>query len=237
MIKNTKKIIMAISVTLIISLFSSYSQAESLYEFYTNSTKESLNTETQEMGKKLKNVFNERSINSEQRKIDFSQYYSSLQKLIVYASKLATYSNYETDLRFAKDKEIFKGLPEDTDKKMDQNLKPDIKDFASKKYTRMKTNVEDEIQTYEDLILLALDSCESLAGNDLSGFTRDESNREKILDFMRSDMYMDYVKKQPRFAQRWSNLNSRLSYQFSLWEETPLSPDSPIIDPAVTGAI
>ncbi len=237
MIKNTKKIFMAMAVTLIISLLSGYAQAESLYEFYTNASKESLDTETKEMGEKLKNVFNERSINSEQRKIDFSQYYSSLQKLVVYASKLATYSDYETDLRFAKDKEIFKGLPENTGNNVEQDLKPDLKDYASKKYDKMKTNVEDEIQTYEDLILLSLDSCESLAGNDLSGFTRDESSREKILDFMRSDMYMDFAKKQPRFAERWNNLNSRLSYQFSLWEETPLSPDSPIIDPAVTGAL
>ncbi len=39
------------------------------------------------------------------------EYYSNLKKMVLFATKLSIYSDYETDLQFARVNEVFKGLP------------------------------------------------------------------------------------------------------------------------------
>ena len=209
----------------------------SLFEYYTKTTPETLKAETGEMGAKLKTAFSQNSIKSKQEKIDFSEYFSNLKKSVLYASKLATYSEYVTDLRFARDKEIFKGLP-DEEKTYGKSTPPlDRKEFVTNKYGKMKKNVEEEIETYNDLILFSLDTCETLTENDLSGILQDPYNHGKVRNYIRGDEYRSYEAKKERLNQTWPELLGRISAQFAVWEPRPASPHDPIIDPKIIGAI
>jgi len=209
----------------------------SLFEYYTKTTPETLKAETGEMGAKLKTAFSQNSIKSKQEQIDFSEYFSNLKKSVLYASKLATYSEYGTDLRFARDKEIFKGLP-DEEKAYGKSGPPlDRKEFVSNKYGKMKKNIEEEIETYNDLILFSLDTCETLTENDLSGILQDPGNHNKVKNYIRGDEYRGFEEKIVRLDQTWPKLSNRISAQFALWQPRPLSLEDPIIDPKIVGAI
>ena len=72
--------------------------AESIYDQYTSMPKETLEAETSEMGKNLRKVFNEKSVEEYQRKIDFADYYANFKKLVLYGVKLANYTDYEENL-------------------------------------------------------------------------------------------------------------------------------------------
>ena len=208
--------------------------ADSLYEYYSNTSTDSLKQQTAQMGKQLRAVFNHSTVAANQQKIDFAEYTANLKKAVRYATRLATYSDYETDLRFARDNEIFKGLPEDTPKSA---KKPDRKGFVNSKYTRMKKNIQEEIETYDDLIRLSLDACETITQNDLSGVLDNASNRGRIERFTQSKGYREYVSKQARFKETWPQLAMRISAQISLWQQPPPSPNDPILDAHILGAI
>jgi len=211
--------------------------AESLYESYTSTTKDTLTKETNDMGRKLRTVFAQDSVKKFQQRIDFADYFSNLKKTVLLATKLATYSEYETDLKFARDKEIFKGLPEDSRPSRRNGPQVDRKDFVRNKYDRMKKNIEEEIETYDDIIRLSMDTCETIAENDLSGILESPTNHEKVLQFTESKPYREYQGKRSQFEKGWPLLASRISVQFSLWEASLPSPEDPIINPEIVGAI
>lgn len=238
MTSTTKKIIRFLLIPGLIMVFSGQSvAADSLYEEYTNATQANLESETRKMGRELGNIFSQDSIASRQRQIDFAEYYANLKKLVLYATKLSTYSEYEKDLRFAADKEIFKGLPEEV-KAPEKNTAPvNRKEFVRGKYDLMKRNVEDEIDTYVDLIQLSLDACEALSENDLSDFLGDQKNHSRVEQFIKSEEFRDFQVKRGRFVLRWKMLDDRISKQLALWEPRPPNMDDPIIDPKITGAI
>jgi hypothetical protein len=213
------------------------SAAESLYEYYTTATQETLRTETHSMGRQLAKVFDENAVARRQQQIDFSEYVSNLKKAVLYAGKLATYSEYEKDLRFARDNEIFKGLPEDNASVPAMASDDDQKQFAQKKYTRMTKNVQEEIDTYQDLIQVALDACEMLAGNDLSGMLENLEFRDKLNEYQHSKDFQQFVGKRPQLARKWPDLEQRLARQLDLWQAPLPAPDDPIINRKITGAI
>jgi len=221
----------------LIILSSQWAAAGSLYGYYASASTETLKTETEEMGKQLSAAFNHKGISSRQQKIDFADYYANLKKLVLYSSKLATYSEYGKDLRFARDNEVFKGLPTETSSNGKSGPQLDRKDFVNKKYGEMKKNVEEEIETYVDLIKLSLDACETLTQNDLSGFAENKKHRDRIVNFKRGKEFRHYLEKRGRLAGRWPSLAARISNQLSLWDPRPPSPDDPLINTKIAGAI
>jgi hypothetical protein len=211
--------------------------AQSLYEQYLNTPKETLESETDEMGKNLKQVFNEGGIERQQQKIDFADYFSNFKKLVLYGAKLANYAEYEENLTFAKDKEIFKGLPEAEGETNTQGTY-DQKAFVNEKYEKMKGNITEEIDTYVDLIKISLDACEIMSRNDLSGFMENANNQRSIRRYLdESEAYHAFAERQERLNKGWPNLARRISDQVRLWQEAQPSPEDPIIDPAITEAI
>lgn len=231
-----KKKTLAVLTAIFLVVTANYAAGESLFDYYTNATTETLSAETSDMSTDLRTVFSQGSVNKQQQKIDFAEYFSSLKKTALFATRLAVYSEYETDLRFARDNEVFKGLPEDPSYR--NNGPPiDRKDFVKNKYGRMKINIEEEIETYNDLILLSLDTCETLTTNDLSDILENEGHRDKINKFMQGEEYREYQTRRAGFRERWPGLESRMSAQFTAWRPKPPSADDPIIDPNIVGAI
>ena len=234
-IKNSGKAIVLAGVLIILS--GQWAAAGSLYEYYTSAATETLKTETKGMGKELSATFNQKGISSRQQKIDFADYYSNLKKLVLYSSKLATYSEYGKDLRFARDNEVFKGLPTETKAPGKNEPQLDRKDFVNRKYGEMKKNVEEEIETYVDLIKLSLDACETLTQNDLSGFAENKKHQSRVVSFKRGKDFRDYLEKRGRLTETWPSLAARISNQLSLWDPRPASPDDPLINVKIAGAI
>ncbi|MBC8466308.1 MAG: hypothetical protein H8D55_00570 [Deltaproteobacteria bacterium] len=234
-IRNNGRAIVLAGFLIILS--GQWAVAGSLYEYYTSASPETLKTETREMGKELSAVFSQRGISSRQQKIDFADYYSNMKKLVIYSSKLATYSEYGKDLRFARDNEVFKGLPTETSVTKKSGPQLDRKDFVNRKYGEMKKNVEEEIETYVDLIKLSLDACETLTQNDLSGFAENKKHQSRVVSFKRGKDFRDYLEKRGRLTETWPSLAARISNQLSLWDPRPASPDDPLINVKIAGAI
>ena len=211
--------------------------AESLYEYYVSASAETLRTETAEMGKELTAAFGQSAISNRQQRIDFAEYYSHLKKTAIYAGRLSGYSEYERDLQFARDNEIFKGLPEKAARDDKGAPQLDRKDFVNKKYVGMKKNVEEEIATYTDLLKLSLEACETLIQNDLNGFADNKVYQERIQDFKQGKEFREFQARMPRFAAAWPDLAARISRQLARWDPHPPSPDDPIIDTKIAGAL
>ncbi len=225
-----KGIVYSIFVVLLVSgnCFS-----DSLFKAYTEKSKQELMDETDAMSKEIKDRFNQKSLETAQQKIDYYDYFSNLKKLVLYGGKLATYAEYDQDLKFAKDNELFKGLPEDQNEKAGLTAR-----FVNEKYTRMQHNVKDEIQTYEDLIRISLDSCELLSSNDLSGFVSAGDSRQRIqFYFENSKDFKRYLEKRDRLARTWPGIELRIKKQISLWDEKGMDPEDPIIDRKITEAV
>ena len=210
---------------------------DSLFEQYTRAPGETLSDETAEMGRQLRAVFSQGPVKERQQQIDFAEYFSHLRKAVLYASRLAVYGTYTTDLRFARDNEIFKGLPEEPETDSNGGPPVDRKSFVQNKYDRMKKNVEEEIETYKDLILLSLDGCESLTGSDLSGILTRPDHGERIRSYINGDAYREYLAKAVALKKGWPKLEARIAGQVALWQPKPASPDTPILDPRVIGAL
>jgi len=236
--KILKKSKVILASGLLVMMAAQPAAADSLYEYYTTASQEELDSETREMGRQIKNAFDQNDIALRQRQIDFSEYYSNLKKMVLFATKLAIYSEYETDLQFARVNEVFKGLPEEEPAALQGNKpKMDRKEFVTKKYGLMKKNVNEEIDTYLDLIQLSLDACETLSGNDLSGFLDAPQYRTRVQDFSETREFQAFAENQSRLTDRWPDLSGRISNQLTLWQAQPLSPDDPLINPDITGAI
>jgi len=214
-------------------LLSSNGFSNSLYKAYTDKSRQDLIQETQEMSEQIKDQFDQDSMERAQQKIDAYDYFSNLKKMILYGSKLSTYSEYETDLNFAKDNELFRGLPE-----KEEDSPEFTKRFVNEKYDKMMVNVRDEIETYQDLIYISLDSCELLSSNDLSGFVESTVFRRRMQAYFDSSRdFQLYQEKQDRLAKKWPEIESRINRQIMLWKESGNAPDDPIIDPMITKAL
>ncbi len=204
-------------------------RAGSLYEYYADAKVEQLQQETTAMGKKLKKTFSQENISRNQQKIDFASYFANLKKAVRYAGKLATYSQYREDLAFARDNDLFKGLPEEPAADDSPRAHQEHREFVEQKYERTKRNVEEEIETYVDLLNLALDNCESMSANDLSGFLDQEGNRRKVKKWLNSEEYQAYQRRAAELGRSWPEIGKRIASQCALWQGRPPRPDAPII--------
>ena len=218
-------------------LVASNSFSDSLFKEYTEKSRQELMDETEVMSREIKDKFNQRTIETAQQKIDYYDYFSNFKKLVLYGARLATYAEYDQDLKFAKDNELFKGLPEDHNEKMEEKAKFRSR-FVNAKYKKMQINIKDEIQTYEDLILMSLDSCELLSSNDLSGFVASQSARQRIQLYLENSKdYKSYLEKKERLAKTWPMLESRIKHQTGLWSAKGMNPEDSIVNPDITKAI
>lgn len=222
-----------------LAIFVSPVAAESMFETYASASRTDLEIETREMGQKLTTAFNQQTIADYQQRINFAEYFSGLKKAVFYAGKLASYTEYEKDLQFARDKEVFKGLPEQdgTANGKEVTTTQDRKEYVAGKYERMTKNVEEEIETYIDMMQISLDACESLAVDDLDGMFDHEDNRKKILSFCGGKEFRVYAAKKDDFSRRWAELSERIDSQVALWQPKVLSPTDPLIDRRITGAL
>ena len=235
-----KLLLTAIALVMIVGIGSfkvNSVRAESLYEYYADASSTELEKETRIMGQELKQTFSQDNIHRNQQKIDFATYFTNLKKAVLYSGKLSTYSQYHEDLAFARDNEVFKGLPEDPrDQTSDKELRS-RKEFVAEKYERTKLNVEEEIDIYIDLLTLALDVCESMSINDLSGFVTLEENQAQIVKWQHGDQYTAYLRTAVNLAQTWPEIEKRITDQCSLWQERPASPEAPIISAKLVGSL
>jgi len=212
-------------------------KAQSLYEYYTNASAADLDKETQAMGQELRQTFSQKNIHLNQQKIDFATYFTNLKKAVLYGSKLSTYSQYRKDLDFARDNELFKGLPVASRDQVSGKEMRSRKEFVAEKYERTKGNVEDEIEIYVDLLTLSLDTCESMSANDLSGFIAFDENRDQITKWFRSEEFAAYQKKSADLNQAWPDIEKRIAVQCTIWRGQPAAPDAPIINAGLVNAL
>jgi len=204
-------------------------QAASLYEFYADATADQLNQETTAMGRELKKTFSQQSIARNQQKIDFAAYFANLKKAVLYARKLATYSQYQEDLSFARDNELFKGLPDDSRIHDAERQAQARREFVEEKYERTRRNVEEEIDSYVDLLNISLDTCEAMSNNDLSDFMQQEEFRRRVKKWFASDDFSAYRQTATELERSWPDLEKRITAQCRLWQGRPAKPSAPII--------
>jgi len=222
---------------LLLCVLISSASAESLFEQYASKNATELNAETHAMGHKLKSYFSAENIQQKQQQIDFSEYHSNFKKVLLYSISLSTYSEYERDLQFARDKEIFKGLPIGIDETQGDEAARQRHDFMGKKYLRMQKNVEEEVATYSDLLLLSLETCENLTRQDLSGILDNNTYVDEMRDFLHSETVQRYQKRQPQLTKRWPELNQRIADQIALWQRPAVKANAPIIDAQIVEAL
>ncbi len=211
--------------------------AQSMYEYYAEASVPELEQDTRTMGQELKKTFSQNNIHLNQQKIDFATYFTNLKKAVLYGSKLSTYSQYRQDLDFARDNELFKGLPASPREQVSGKERLSRKEFVAEKYERTKGNVEDEIEIYIDLLTLSLDVCESMSANDLSGFLELKQNRNQILKWQQSEEFTVYQQRSSELVKAWPEIEKRLAAQCSLWQDRPAAPNAPIISASLVNAL
>jgi len=203
--------------------------AASLYEYYADASVDQLNQETTQMGKELKKTFSQQSIARNQQKIDFAAYFANLKKAVLYARKLSTYSQYQEDLNFARDNELFKGLPDDPRIRDAERQARARQEFVEEKYQRTKRNVEEEIDSYVDLLNISLDTCEAMSNNDLSDFMQQEEFRRQVNKWFAGDDFSAYRQAAAELGRSWPDLEKRIEAQCGLWHGRPAKPSAPIV--------
>jgi len=207
----------------------------SMFETYTNASKAGLDDETRSMAGEIKVMFEQGSMETAQMKIDFYDYFSNFKKLMLYGVKLSAYAEYEKDLVFAKENELFKGLPEKS------GIKPEsgaTAGFVNEKYRKMSQDIKEEIDTYVDLMQMSLDACENLASHALSGFVQEPAYGNRIRRYLENSREYDtYRQKHGRLAKTWPELEAGIQTQIRLWEEKGQGPENPLIDPRITEAV
>lgn len=226
----------ALGAVVFLILYVAAAGAEPLYDQYLNTPKETLKKETTEMSDALRKTFSEGTIERSQQRIDFADYYANFKKMVLYGAKLANYADYEENLAFARDKELFKSLSSAEASRPVGSY--DQKAFVQDKYEQMKVNVGEEIDTYLDLITISLNACEIMSANDLSGFSGTRENQDTIRRYLdESEAYQVFSQRYERMEKTWPDLAARISRQITFWEAPGKLPDDPIIDPTLTGAI
>ena len=226
-----------VMITVVCGLRPDFCSAQSLYEYYADASAASLDKETRDMGRELKKTFSQKNIHLNQQKIDFATYFTNLKKAVLYGNKLSTYSQYRKDLDFARDNELFKGLPDSNQEQISGKERLSRKEFVAEKYERTKGNVEDEIAIYVDLLTLSLDVCESMSTNDLSGFLELKENRAQVMKWQQSEDFVAYQKRSAELNLAWPGIEKRIAAQCAIWQERPADPNAPIISASLINAL
>jgi len=202
----------------------------SLLEYYNTADKETLSKETNEMTENLKSVFSSKEIKATEAELEFSSYITNFKNLIRYMSKLTGYADYEKNIKFGRDREIYQVLPEEG--KLEENRKLVI----DEKYDRLETITKEEILTYQDTIESSFDACEIYTNTLFWGdkLFQNPKFKETMDDYFRDEMFQTYKKEErPILEKSHPEYVNRIDRLVSLWKEPPLKPHSPIIDPDI----
>ncbi len=70
-----KKRALAVLTAICLVVTANYAAGESLFDYYTNAPTETLFVEASDMSTDLKTVFSQGSVNKQQQKIDFAEYF------------------------------------------------------------------------------------------------------------------------------------------------------------------
>lgn len=210
------------------------SAQQTLFEKYASASEEELNKETEELGAKIEKSFDAKDIDQKQAEIDFAEYSSNFKNLIYFGSRLTAYATYEEDLKFGKEKEIFKSIPE---KPMaaGKNETLERKEFVRDKYEKMKENIQAELNTYGDMAEISLDVCRAKAEEAffIENVVDSPDFRDRIQKYFRSKNFKTYSAKSNVLKTMKPVLADAIEKQVQIWKAPPRPPDSPIINPAV----
>lgn len=212
------------------SLRAQEEKSGSLLEYYNTADKETLSRETGEMTEKLKSVFNSEEIAKTEAELDFSRYFTNFKNLTRYVSKLAGYTDYEENIKFGRDKEIYQTLPKEGE------LEEDKKSVIDEKYNRLEAIANEEILTYQDMIETSFDACEVYMDTLFWGdkLFKKSKFKESMEDYFRDEMFKTYEReKKPILKKSYPEYVNRIDRLVSLWKESPPKPTSPIIDPDI----
>jgi len=192
---------------------------------YINATPQQLEEEKMKIGDQLSKFFKERSIESKQIAITFSDYQANLRNLLLYSTKLAGYYNYEELLKFGKDKAWLKTLSQDywTDEERQA--------YVDNKYKEMKKNIEMEIATYEDFINTSLDACLAM-NNDFffrNKVVKEKECRLKMEEFFKGKVYQDYISNKDILQRMRPKLIEKIEDIVAIWGKTDTDPEALII--------
>jgi len=231
--KISKKVLIQanlIVLFIIIFEFQVYSKT-SLYEKYANASQQDLNNETGQIAIKLDKVFDENEILIRQSEIDFAEYFSNFKNLIYFCYKLSLYSSYHEDLKFGKDKELFKGLPDYNELAKKENQE-ELNEFINIKYVKMKENIDQEIKTYDDMAQICIDAC--LAKLDDMFFKEniiiDTNYNNRFKQYFQNNEFQKYLSQRSSLIKFRPELVKNIDHQLSLWNMEQISMESPIID-------
>jgi hypothetical protein len=208
--------------------------ADSLYDRYTTASADTFTKETSKMISGLQKTFRQEDIEGKEQQIDLADYAAHLEKAAVYATRLAAYSQKDEDLRFARDRELFQGLPEKSEDPEERRLR---KEFVDTKYDRMRQNVEEEIATYSYLVLISIEECEAKMDGDLGSGSGDAFVMKLMQRRLNEKPFQDYAEIKSSLKETWPDLERRISFQIASWSGAGGSPNSPILSTAITGAL
>lgn len=214
------------------------SAQETFFEKYSNASVEQLNKETEELGAKIEKSFDDKNIEQKQAEIDFAEYYSNFKNLIYFGSRLTAYGTYEEDLKFGKEKEMFKSIPE---KSMSAGKKETLerKELVQTKYDKMKENIQAEINTYDDMAKISLDVCRAKAEEAffIENVVNSTDFKDRIQKYFRSTDFKTYSAKSDVLKAMKPVLAEAIEKQIQIWKAPPQPPDTPIINPAVVNRL
>lgn len=206
----------------------------SLIEYYNATDQTTLQKDTEKMTKKLKVMFDPKDIAQKQKAIDFSNFFSNFRNLILYASKLASYHDYQENIRFGREREIYKGLP------LEGEMKEGKKAAINKKYDRLEDISKEEIETYKDMMETSFDICEIYTQRIFFGdnFFKNKEFKGCMEEYFAGKDFQDYRNKLDTFLKKASpEYVDSINRLVLLWVEPPPSPNDHIIDPGLVNAL
>ncbi len=212
------------------TLFAQDTGTTSLLEYYNTTDRDTLDRSTEEMTGKLKGIFNKKKIEQTEAELDFSKYHTSFKNLFLYINKIAGYTDYEENIKFGRDKEIYKLLP------LEGEIKPDKKAVVDEKYKRLEEITREEIFTCQEMIESSFDACELYTETLFWGekFFSNPGSKETMMDFFESDLFRKYQEENRALVMKaYPEYVSRIDRLVFLWKEKPLKPTSPLIDPDI----
>jgi len=234
--ENFRHAVVVVSLAVLACLVSTYdvhaqeASGGSLMSYYSTADSGTLRDDTRTMSERLKGMFRKNEIEKTEKKLEFSRYHSNFKNALIYLNKLAGYSEYEENISFGRDREIYNALPREG------VINEDRKMVISEKYNRLETITGEEIDTYRDMIETSFDACEiyndSLFWGD--AFFEDRMFRESMEEVFTGEDYRTYEQQNRRILMKsFPEYVGRIDQLVTHWKKSPRRPASPIIASAI----
>jgi hypothetical protein len=234
--KMLRQISLTISPALFFCIFCFYLPASalaedeaggSLLEYYNRADQETLNAGTEKMAEDLKGMFDKEEIIRTENDLQFSRYFTNFKNLVLYANKLAGYVDWEENIKFGRDNELYRELPKEGELTKDKKL------HISEKYNRLEGITVEEINTYREMMEISFNACEFYTENDFAFFDN-RKYREKMEDFFQGGRFQMFEQEKRELLEKeHSDCIKRIDTLVAAWRERNPDPDSPIIAPEI----